>query len=124
MDAGGRDIVSHETRLAQRVTRLFRLERRGAFARRSRDLTARLATRRGDLIAALMRTDAMRRTLKLPISPALDAAMAALAEEVGRARDSADARLRQLEAELRMVRGEGVQSGLRDSTAGRLIGKG
>jgi hypothetical protein len=124
MDASARDLVSHESRLARRLERLFRLERRGALARRPRSLAARLTLRRGDLVTALIRADAMRQALKLPVSPALDTAMAALAGEVDLARGSADARLDRLAAELRIARGEGIASGLRDTGGGRLIGQG
>ncbi|MGH7072892.1 MAG: hypothetical protein ACREFD_01645 [Stellaceae bacterium] len=124
MDALPRDLPDHERRLARRIERLFRLERHGAWARRSREVAARLTTRRGDLIAALVRADAMRRTLTLPPSDEMQTAMAALWDEVARARGSADARLRQLESELRIASGEGIASGARGSSAGRLLGKG
>jgi hypothetical protein len=123
-DGAAGDILAQERRLARRVERLFRLERRGAMPRRSRDLAGRLAGRRGDLVTALMRADAARRALDLPVSPELRAALEALWRETGRARDSADTRLRQLAAELRLARGDGTASGVRHSVDSRLIGTG
>jgi hypothetical protein len=118
------DILRHEGRLARRIERMFRLERRGILERRSRDLKDRLAARRGDLIAALIRTDATRHTLKLAVSPELHAELTSLWREVQDARQGVDVRLMQLETELRLSSGAGIASGVRDSGSSRLIGRG
>jgi hypothetical protein len=119
-----RDIVAHESHLARRIARLFRMERVGRLIGRSQELTQRLRDRRGELIDALMRTDAARRNLRILISPELQRAVEALWRESGDAKRDADARLDRLRADLLMARGEGIPSGIRGSAAGRIIARG
>jgi hypothetical protein len=118
-----RDIVVHESYLARRVGRLFRYERAGRLSRRQ-ELAQRLSRRRGELIDALIRTDAARRNLQIPISPELRNAVEALWLETGGARRDADARLDRLRADLLMARGDGIPSGVRGVAGGRVIGRG
>lgn len=122
--AGARDIVIHETYLARRVALLFRLERAPALTRRSASLGARLRQRRGELIDALMRADAARQTLRLPVTPALRDAAEELWREVAAARRDADARLDLLRADLLRARGDGVPSGVRNAASGRILASG
>ncbi|HEY5208119.1 MAG TPA: hypothetical protein VIJ42_01620 [Stellaceae bacterium] len=123
MAEGGRDIVAHEALLARRLVRLFRIERSGQLSRRPRDLVARLLQRRGELIDALIRTDAARRGLKIPITVELQRAAEALWRETTQSWRSTDARLQQLRADLLMARGEGIPSGIRGHAGGRVIGR-
>jgi hypothetical protein len=118
-----RDIVVHESHLARRIGRLFRSERAGRPARRQ-ELAQRLFRRRGELIDALIRTDAARRDLQIPLSPELASAIEALWHETGGARRDADARLDRLRADLLMARGDGIPSGVRGGAGGRIIGRG
>jgi hypothetical protein len=124
MAAAGRDIVAYETDLARRLDRLFRGERNGRLARRPPMAAERLLERRGQLIAALIRADATRRALLLPVSADLSRAAEALWRETGLARRCADARLDQLRADLLMSRGEGIPSGIRGVADRRVIGWG
>jgi hypothetical protein len=123
MPNGGRDIRTHEAHLARRLGRLFRIERSGRLQQRGADVTARLQVRRGELIAALMRTEATRRQLRLATTPALHQALAALWHETGAMHRVADRRLQQSRSELLLARGEGIPSGIRGTLAGRLLGQ-
>jgi hypothetical protein len=119
-----RDILAHEGHLARRVGRLFRMERVGRLIGRSEELTRRLRDRRGELIDALIRTDAARRHLGIPISPELQRAIEALWRESGDTKRDADARLDRLRADLLMARGDGIPSGIRGGAGGRIIAQG
>lgn len=119
-----RDIVAHESYLARRIVRLFRIERVGRLSRRSHELMQRLLDRRGELIDALVRIDAARRQLRLPVSPELQQAAERLWQESGDARRAADARLDQLHTDLLIARGHGIPSGIRGSATGRILGRG
>jgi hypothetical protein len=123
MAEGERDIVAHESLLARRVGRLFRVERNGQLARRRHELGEHLLRRRGELIEALIRTDAARRALKIPITGELQRAAETLWRETAQSWRSADTRLQQLRADLLMARGEGTPSGVRGTAAGRIIGR-
>jgi hypothetical protein len=124
MTDADRAIVAHESHLARRLGRLFRAERQGRLSGRRRGLAGGLVRRRGELIEALIGTDAARRARRLPISPELRRAAEALAREAALSHDRADVRLRQLRDDLLMARGQGIPTGIRGAAAGRLIGKG
>jgi hypothetical protein len=120
-----RTILAHESHLARRLGRLFRAERQGRFSDRPRGLAERLVRRRGELIEALVRTDAARRALDLPISPDLRQAAEALARETAQSIHAADGRLQQLREDLLRSRGDGIPTGIRGSAGGgRIIGRG
>ncbi|HEY7992350.1 MAG TPA: hypothetical protein VID77_13255 [Stellaceae bacterium] len=124
MAGGERDIVTHESLLARRIGFLFRLEHVPALARRPASLAQRLRQRRGELIETLMRADAARRALHLPVSAELQQAVEMLWREAGAARRDADARLDLLRADLLRARGDGVPSGVRNAAQGRVIATG
>lgn len=124
MAGGERDIVTHESLLARRIGFLFRLEHVPALARRPASLAQRLRQRRGELIETLMRADAARRALHLPVSAELQQAVEMLWREAGAARRDADARLDLLRADLLRARGDGVPSGVRNTAQGRVIATG
>jgi hypothetical protein len=119
-----RNIVAHENYLLRRLSRLFRAEREGRLSGRRNGVGERLVRRRGDLIEALLRTDAARRALRLPISPELRRAAASLAAEAAQSRHTADARLQQLRDDLLIARGDGIPTGIRGAAGGRIIGRG
>ncbi len=118
------ELVRTEYRLARRLSRLFRIERTGRLSRRPADMAARLVARRGGLVDELMRLDQRRRSLTPSSLPELDDAMTALAREVGSGEQWCHERLAELEAELDRRRGIGTATGLRDSGAGQLLGRG
>lgn len=124
MPASERDIVAHESLLARRVGRLFRVERAGRLAERAPDLAQRLLDRRHELIDALIRTDTARRNLKIPISPELQHAAEGLWREAGEMRRVADMRLDRLRADLLLARGDGIPTGIRGLSNSRVIGRG
>ncbi|MGH6980011.1 MAG: hypothetical protein ACREFC_02280, partial [Stellaceae bacterium] len=119
MTGGERDIVAHESRLARRIGFLFGIERAGQLARRAPRLAQGLLRRRGELIEALMRADAARLALRLPVSAELRQAVETLWREAGATRRETDARLDDLRADLLRARGDGVPSGVRSAAAGR-----
>jgi hypothetical protein len=119
-----RDIVAHESYLARRVGELFRLECAGCLARRPAEVVRRLLDRRGELIDALIRADAARRNLQIPISPELKRTVEMLWQEVGMARREADARLDALRDSLAIALGDGIPSGVRGVASGRILGQG
>lgn len=100
----------------RRLARLFRIERRGLLIRRPAELIGRLVERRGALVAALL-TGELRRGAEL------DRALAELSRETCRALPHAQLRLQQIANDLRLTRGEGSPSGLRDHGNGHPLGK-
>jgi len=124
MADGERDIVAHESHLARRVAFLFGLERAPAMTRRPAALARRLRQRRGELIDALMRADAARRSLRLPETPELMRAVEALSRASAAAQREMDSRLDLLRADLLRARGDGVPSGVRGAASGRILATG
>jgi hypothetical protein len=122
--AAASDIAVRESRLARRLGRLFRVERRGGFARRPPELAGHFLRRRGALIDELIATEVQRRAQAVPSSTELRQAAEALGREIRESRVSVDARIEQLETELRAARGEGMTTGMRNGAAGRVIGHG
>jgi len=118
------ELAKTEYRLARRLARLFRIERRGRFDRRPGDVAVRLVARRGALIDELMRLERRRRSLTPWNLPELDIALAGLAREVGSGEQWCRERLAELGAELDRRRGIGTATGLRAGGAGRLLGRG
>lgn len=118
------ELARTEYRLARRLARLFRIERRGRLERRPGGVAARFVARRGELVDELMRLEQRRRSLTPWPLPELDLALAALAREVGSGEQWCHERLAELAAELDRRRGVGTATGLRDSGAGQLLGRG
>jgi uncharacterized membrane protein YccC len=124
MAAPNPDPTARQSRLVRRLARLFRLERAGAFYRRSAETAWRLISRRGQLMAELTRLERHRREARVPPSPELDTAVRELAEEVALSRTYGETLAASVGAELRARRGAAMPSGLRDGGGGRLLGSG
>jgi hypothetical protein len=117
-------LAARESGAARRLGRLFRFERVGAFDRRPIETVRRLIARRGRALEELVRLDAERRSLAMPPSPELGAALAELAREVDRSRGSCLGRIDALADVLRPRQRVGAATGLRGSADGRLLGRG
>lgn len=124
MPASISDPAARQSRIARRLTRLFRFERTGSFARRPTETVWRLIAARGELMAELTRIERQRREARVAASPELDKAMQELAAEAALSRTYGEMLVGELGAELRARRGEGAASGLRDGGGGRLLGCG
>lgn len=118
------NLTLREYRLLRRLARLFRIERKGGFARRTAPLAARLIHRRGLLLDQLVAIEIERNDSAAAPSRELRGAVDALAQEIERARRSAETRLAMLRADLRALGGEGIPTGMRNRAAGRVIGRG
>jgi hypothetical protein len=124
MPALAPDPAARQSRIVRRLGRLFRLERAGAFGRRSAETAWRLIGRRGELMAELTRIERHRRQARLPPSPELREAVNELAAEVALSRTYGETLVAGIGGELRARRGEAAPSGLRDGGGGRLLGRG
>jgi hypothetical protein len=124
MPASPSDPTTRQSRIVRRLVRLFRLERAGAFSRRSAETAWRLIARRGDLMAELSRIERRRREARVPRSPELDSAVKDLAAEVALSRTYGETLAAGLGSELHVRRGHAAPSGLRDCGGGRLLGSG
>lgn len=124
MTGATQDFITIERRAAQRLGRLFRVERGGGFERRPIATVERLVSRRGTLVEELLRLDRARRAERRPLSAALRQAMAELKSEIEQSLAVAETRCEELRAELRLLNGEGLPTGVRDNRSGRLIGRG
>jgi hypothetical protein len=118
------DPTARQSRIARRLGRLFRLERAGAFSRRSAATAWRLIARRGELMAELARMERHRREARVAPPPELRSAVKELAAEVALSRTFGETLVAGLGTELRARRGEAAPSGLRDGGGGRLLGRG
>jgi len=110
-----------ESRMARRLSRLLRIERAGGFERHAAPTVRRLITRRGGLIEQLIASHARHRSAH---PTGLDAALIDLAYEVRQSQQFAAIRLQRLEAELRLRRGDGPATGIREGAGGHLLGSG
>lgn len=124
MTGATQDFITIERRAAQRLGRLFRVERGGGFERRPIATVERLVSRRGTLVEELLRLDRARRAERRPLSAALRQAMAELKSEIEQSLAVVETRCEELRAELRLLNGEGLPTGVRDNRSGRLIGRG
>src|SRR5580704_8769831 len=122
MPAPASDPTARQSRIVRRLGRLFRLERVGAFSRRSAETAWRLIARRGDLMAELTRLERHRREARVPPSPDLGSAVKELAAEVALSRTFGETLAAGAGTELRARRGVAAPSGLRDGGGGRLLG--
>jgi hypothetical protein len=115
-------LAHHRSRAVRRLARLFRIERNGGFDRRPPGLIARLIERRGILVDELM-VNLQRRSIANTSSAELDRTLNALAREVDRTLDHARARLEEISKDLRVSRGEGLPTGIRNRAHGQALGK-
>jgi hypothetical protein len=113
-----------ESRTVRRLSRLFRIERAGGFERRAAPTVRRLIARRRGLIERLIASDLGRRPSRAARAARLDAALSDLAGEVRQSQEFAAIRLERLEAELRLRRGDGPATGIREGAGGHLLGSG
>jgi hypothetical protein len=116
------DPIERQCRTARRLRRLFRIERNGGFDRRPLAAVSRLVARRGALIAELAAHDDRRLLTAVPAPSGLDRDLNALRREVERSLGAAQLRLQRIGKDLRISRGEGSPTGLRDGGAGRHLG--
>jgi hypothetical protein len=116
------DPIERQCRLARRLARLFRIERNGGFDRLPAAAVSRLVARRGRLIAELAALDPRRRLTAVPASSGLDQELTALRREVERTLGATRLRLQRIGKDLRISRGEGSPTGLRDGGVGRHLG--
>ena len=123
MSDSGPALACRESRAARRLVRLFRFERNGGFDRRPVATAAQLIARRGALIATLESVDCERRLAAGRSSEELDHAMAELAREIALSRDGIRMRHQQIINDLRLSRGEGLPTGIRNSPNGHPLGK-
>jgi hypothetical protein len=112
--------VDRQSRAARRLARLFRIERNGGFERWPAVINRQIIERRGQLVDALL-TDLQAMPARLP--PPLDRALAKLSQEVEWALERARTRLQQIGKDLRLSRGEGLPTGIRNSPSGHPLGK-
>ena len=122
MSESGRALIWCERDAARRLSRLFRIERRGGFKRWSFAIVRMVVDRRGALIEALVTIDSKRRRAGNLSSRELDAALTDLSRETERALDRAHKQLEQISKDLRLSRGEGLATGIRTSIAGHTLG--
>jgi len=120
----GTDMIAREARAARRLGRLFKIERAGGFDRRPTATVCHLLERRGALVAELLLLDGMRRSLPSPHSTELEQALLELESEVRQSLHHSQSRMERLWTDLRLRRGAGPPTGIRDSAAGRLLGRG
>ncbi len=116
------DPIERQCRLARRLGRLFRIECNGGFDRLPAAVVSRLVARRGALIAELAALDRRRWLAAVSASGGLDQELTALRREVERTLGAAQLRLQRIGKDLRISRGEGSPTGLRDGGAGRHLG--
>ena len=116
------DTILREVRIAGRLSRLFKIERCGGFARRPVGTVQRLLERRSTLVEQLLLLDSARRTFASPVSVELGYALRELARELHRSLPSAENRLYRLGRDLRSQQGHGLTTGIRNCATGRLLG--
>jgi hypothetical protein len=116
-------LVRRESRAARRLLRLLRIERAGILDRRPARLAARMIERRGILIGTVLNMDRERRLAAIRPPAELDRVMAELTGEIALGRDRAHTRLQQIGKDLRLSRGEGLPSGIRNSASGHSLGE-
>jgi hypothetical protein len=121
---GQTETIFREISMARCLGRLFKIERTGGFERRPVATVQQLIKRRGTLVNELLRLDGMRRSLKSPGSPELEQALAELAGEVDGSLDHSQTRVERLREDLRLGRGEGMTTGVRDGAIGLVLGRG
>lgn len=116
-------MVEQERRMMQRLIRLFRLERDGRTERWPIGFVFALIARRRHYIEELMSLDAERRRRGAAADGGLDNAAKALAREIGDALQPAEVRTERLRSDVKALRGEGTNSGVKGFSSGRVLGR-
>ena len=122
MKESGSALGRRQSRAARRLNRLFQIERNGGFERWPAATVSKLIERRGSVVEALLTMELKRRSTTTQPSPELDSALFILRGEIDRALDRAQTRLEQISKELRLSRGEGLPTGIRNSAHGHPLG--
>jgi len=110
--------------MMHRLLRLFRLERDGRLERWPIGFVFALIARRREYIDELMSLDAERRRRGVAADGSLDDAARALAREIGDAQQPVEARADRLQSDVKVLRGEGTNSGVKGFSSGRVLGRG
>lgn len=116
-------MVEQERRMMHRLMRLFRLERDGRLERWPIGFVFALIARRRRYIEALMSLDAERRRRGATADGSLDDAAKALTREIGDLLQPAEARAERLRSDVKALRGEGTNSGVKGFSSGRVLGR-
>jgi hypothetical protein len=113
-------LMQREFRLAQRLSRLFRIERTGRVDRWPGPVAEQLRARRAGLIDEMLGLEASRRAIEPEVPAELADAMSVLAQEVGCAEEYCLQRLAEVGGEL--SRRRGAPTGLRGG-GGQVLGR-
>lgn len=117
-------MVEQERRVMHRLVRLFRLERNNRMEHWPIGFVFALIARRKRCIEELMTLDSERRRRGAKPDGTLNDAARALAREIGDVVQPAEARAAQLRSDVKVLRGEGVNSGMKGFSSGRVLGRG
>lgn len=117
-------MIEDERRLMHRLLCLFRLERDGRTERWPIGFVFALIARRRRYIDELVSLDAERRRRGAAPNVALNATARALAREIDAALQPAESRADRLRADVKVLRGEGTNSGMKGFSTGRILGRG
>jgi len=117
-------LAERERRIMHRLMRLFRIERNGRLERWPIGFVFAFIARRGRCIEDLMALDAERRRSGATTDGTLHDAAQALAREIGDALQPAESRADRLRSDVKAVRGEGRNSGMKGFSTGRILGRG
>ncbi|MGH6967856.1 MAG: hypothetical protein ACREEL_05260 [Stellaceae bacterium] len=117
-------LVEQERRVMQRLSRLFRAERNGRLDHWPMGFVFALIARRGRCIKDLMTLDAERRRCGAAADNKLHDAAKTLAREIDEALQPAEARADRLRSDVKVLRGEGTNSGMKSFSAGKILGRG
>lgn len=120
----GESLVEREHRIMQRLSRLFRLERHGRFDRWPIGFVFALIARRGRCIEELITLDAERRRCGAAADVRLNHAARTLAREIDNGLRPAEARADRLHSDVKVLRGEGRNSGMKGFSTGKILGRG
>ncbi|HVA35104.1 MAG TPA: hypothetical protein VNG52_02630 [Stellaceae bacterium] len=117
-------LAEQERRIMHRLVRLFRLERNGRLERWPIGFVFALIARRGRCIDDMMALDAERRRSGATADGTLHDAARALGREIGDALQPAENRADRLRSDVKALRGEGSNSGMKGFSTGKILGRG
>ena len=120
----GDALAERELRVMRRLSRLFRLERDGRLERWPMRFDFALIARRGRCIEELMTLDAERRRCGAAADHRLHGAAQALAQEIDGTLKPTEARAERLRSDVKVLRGEGSNSGKKGFSTGKILGRG
>ena len=120
----GETLIERARRVMQRLSRLIRLERDGRLEHWPMGFVFALIARRSRCIEELMTLDAERRRCGATADGQLHDAAQALAREIGDVLEPAEVRADRLRADVKVLRGEGSNSGMKGFSTGKILGRG